>query len=416
MSSRSPQPYKTRSRRQRRRREWNEKQQSRTSSPAVVDRRRRRRLVRQQRQRRARRGARRRQGRQGRPAAGRRQRGGAAAPGRAGRPAGQRHRDADPHRRPAPADHQHHPRRCTSRKASSSRPAAAVLARRPRRPRQPRQGPGPGERDRATLADLERQYKRSQDLVAQNFIAKSAVDTLRPRSTRRAPRCRPTSPPRAPRSVSASYTAIRAPMAGRVGAINVYPGSLVQPATSLTTVTQLDPITVAFTVPEGQPAGPAGGAAARQGRRSQAMPGADRRRCSGTLSFVDNTVDPQPARSGQGRVRQPRHRRCGRASTSNTQVTVRTLKDAVVVPAAPSSPCPGHLRLRARQGPHGAPAPVQRLYASARCRRQRPEPAASRWSPRASRTCARAARCALEPARDRPATAASVAGTSPDKG
>jgi multidrug efflux pump subunit AcrA (membrane-fusion protein) len=33
-------------------------------------------------------------------------------------------------------------------------------------------------RDNATLADLERQYKRSQELFAQKFIAQSAVDSL----------------------------------------------------------------------------------------------------------------------------------------------------------------------------------------------------------------------------------------------
>lgn len=32
------------------------------------------------------------------------------------------------------------------------------------------------QKDEATMADLERQYRRSQDLVAQNFIAKSAAD------------------------------------------------------------------------------------------------------------------------------------------------------------------------------------------------------------------------------------------------
>ena len=34
-------------------------------------------------------------------------------------------------------------------------------------------------RDRAALADLERQYKRSQELFDQKFIARSALDTLR---------------------------------------------------------------------------------------------------------------------------------------------------------------------------------------------------------------------------------------------
>src|SRR5688572_7453326 len=32
------------------------------------------------------------------------------------------------------------------------------------------------QKDEATLADLERQYKRSQELVAQNFISRSAAD------------------------------------------------------------------------------------------------------------------------------------------------------------------------------------------------------------------------------------------------
>jgi len=35
------------------------------------------------------------------------------------------------------------------------------------------------ERDRAALADYERQYKRSMDLLAQKFIAQGAVDTLK---------------------------------------------------------------------------------------------------------------------------------------------------------------------------------------------------------------------------------------------
>ncbi|MGS0756690.1 efflux RND transporter periplasmic adaptor subunit, partial [Roseateles sp. GG27B] len=34
-------------------------------------------------------------------------------------------------------------------------------------------------RDRATLADFERQYQRAQDLRAQNFVAQSAVDSVR---------------------------------------------------------------------------------------------------------------------------------------------------------------------------------------------------------------------------------------------
>ena len=188
------------------------------------------------------------------------------------------------------------------------------------------------QRGRATLADLERQYKRSQDLVAQKFLAQSAVDTLRSQvEGARAALAANAAAVRASQ-VSASYSSIRAPMAGRVGAINVYPGSLVQPATSLTTVTQLDPIDVAFTLPESSLGSLL--AAQRAGKVSvEASTGvADAKPIMGELSFVDNTVD---ATSGTIRVKAQFGNGDGLlwpGQYVNTRVTVRTLKDAVVIP------------------------------------------------------------------------------------
>ena len=187
------------------------------------------------------------------------------------------------------------------------------------------------QRGRATLADLERQYKRSQDLVAQKFLAQSAVDTLRSQvEAARAALAASSAAVRASQ-VNASYTSIRAPMAGRVGAIDVYPGSLVQPATSLTTVTQLDPIDVAFTLPESSLGALL--AAQRAGKVAvEASTGADARPVTGELSFVDNTVDPT---SGTIRVKAQFGNADGLlwpGQYVNTRVTVRTIKDAVVIP------------------------------------------------------------------------------------
>ena len=188
------------------------------------------------------------------------------------------------------------------------------------------------QRGRATLADLERQYKRSQELVAQKFLAQSAVDTLRSQvEAARAALAASSAAVRASQ-VNASYTSIRAPMAGRVGAINVYPGSLVQPATSLTTVTQLDPIDVAFTLPESSLASLL--AAQRAGKVAvEASTGeADAKPVTGELSFVDNTVDPT---SGTIRVKAQFGNADGLlwpGQYVNTRVTVRTIKDAVVIP------------------------------------------------------------------------------------
>ncbi len=186
-------------------------------------------------------------------------------------------------------------------------------------------------RGKATLADLERQYKRSQELVAQKFLAQSAVDTLQSQvEAARAALAASTASVRAS-EVSASYTAIRAPMSGRVGAINIYPGSLVQPATSLTTITQLDPIDVAFTLPESSLGALL--AAQKQGKVAvEARSGSDAKPVTGELVFVDNTVDPS---SGTIRVKAQFGNADGLlwpGQYVNTRVTVRTIKDAVVIP------------------------------------------------------------------------------------
>lgn len=187
------------------------------------------------------------------------------------------------------------------------------------------------ERDRVSLADLERQYKRSQDLLAQKFFSQSAVDTLRAQvDGARATLQADIAAARAA-GVSTSYTAIRAPMSGRVGGIGVYPGSLVQPTTSLTTVTQLDPINVAFTLPESSL--PALLAAQKRGKvEVQALPGAGLAPVSGVLSFVDNTVDPTAGTIKVKAEFDNRETTLWPGQYVNTKVTVQTIKDAVVVP------------------------------------------------------------------------------------
>ena len=190
-------------------------------------------------------------------------------------------------------------------------------------------------RERAALADLERQYKRSEELFEQKFIARSALDTLRSQvEAARAGMGAGAATLQAER-VTASYSAIRAPLSGRVGAINVFPGSLVQPATALTSVTQLDPIDVAFTLPEAALADLL--AAQRSGAvavQASTGTGPDDKPVDGTLSFIDNTVDPKA-----GTIRVKARFDNGAAllwpgQYATARVTLRTLKDALVIPQA----------------------------------------------------------------------------------
>ncbi len=186
-------------------------------------------------------------------------------------------------------------------------------------------------RDRATLGDMERQHRRGLELLAQNFISQGAVDTLS--SQVDAARALLGVDQAALRSaqVDASYAQLRAPLSGRVGAINVYPGSLAQPTTMLTTITQLDPINVAFTLPErtlsallaSYKAGPVAVEATLAATDSPIV---------GALSFIDNTVDPQ---AGVIRVKASFDNATTRlwpGQYVNARLTLNTLKDVLVIP------------------------------------------------------------------------------------
>ncbi|HEX7867144.1 MAG TPA: efflux RND transporter periplasmic adaptor subunit [Variovorax sp.] len=188
------------------------------------------------------------------------------------------------------------------------------------------------QKDEATMADLERQYKRSQDLVAQNFIAKSAADaTLSQLEAQRAAVAADRAAVQSAQ-VALGYATLRAPIAGRIGAVNIYPGTLVQPTLSLVTVTQLDPIAVSFPVPEGNLQDLL--QAARSRSKVEAVVTGRKELLTGTLDFVDNPVDPQIGTVRAKAVFANADQSLWPGQFVGTRITVRMLNGATVVPAA----------------------------------------------------------------------------------
>ncbi|RYY62198.1 MAG: efflux RND transporter periplasmic adaptor subunit, partial [Comamonadaceae bacterium] len=188
------------------------------------------------------------------------------------------------------------------------------------------------QKDEATLADLERQYKRSQDLVAQNFIARSAADsTLSQLEAQKAAVAADRAAVQSAQ-VALGYSTLRAPIAGRIGAVNIYPGTLVQPTTTMVTVTQLDPIAVSFPVPEGHLQDLL--AAARDKTPVEALVTGRKAPLAGALNFVDNTVDPLIGTVRAKAVFDNADQALWPGQFVETRVIVRTLRDATVVPAA----------------------------------------------------------------------------------
>ena len=190
-------------------------------------------------------------------------------------------------------------------------------------------------KDRADLATAMRNLERQRELFGQKFISQAALDQAQNQvDTLRGQLAVDQAALEAVR-VTRGYTEIRAPFTGRTGAISVRAGSLVQPgptAPALVTVTQIDPIAVAFTLPEKElpPLQQALRAGAVQVSASpQSGDGAHR----GRVTFVDNAVDTA---TGTIRVKAEfdnRETRLWPGMYVNVEMSPRTLAGATVVPA-----------------------------------------------------------------------------------
>ena len=220
-------------------------------------------------------------------------------------------------------------------------------------------------KDQAALADAQRQLARSRDLFAQNFISQGAVDTNQTLvESQQAVVAADRAAIEAAR-VGLSYTRIVAPASGRAGAINVYVGSFVQPTgASLVTITQLDPIAVAFNLPQRNLGDALASLRAGGGKVTALLPeGAGT--VDGKLQFVDNAVDPG---SGTVRVKAEFANRADRlwpGAFVTVRLAVQTLKDASVIPqAAIIEGQRGKFVYVVDAASKAAPRPVAVVYAS----------------------------------------------------
>lgn len=185
------------------------------------------------------------------------------------------------------------------------------------------------QKDQAGMQDLERQLQRSTQLVAQKFITQSASDTLQSQVQAQRATLALGQASLQSAQVALDYTEIRAPFSGRVGAIPVFPGSLVQTSTSLTQIAQINPVNLNFTIAEEHLSAL---------RRAQAEgevvveTSIEGKQLRGKLSFIDNSVDPQ---AGVIRLKAEfpnQQELLWPGQYLNAKLTVSTIKNAVVVP------------------------------------------------------------------------------------
>jgi RND family efflux transporter MFP subunit len=188
------------------------------------------------------------------------------------------------------------------------------------------------QKDQAALADAQRQLERSRDLLRQQFVSQSAVDTSQTLvESQQAVMAVDEAAVEAAR-VALGYQRIVASGAGRVGAINVFAGSYVQPGGApLVTITQLDPIAVSFNLPQRNLGDALQGLRSGAGQVAAQLPDGGPVR-TGRLQFVDSAVD---GASGTVRVKavfDNADQTLWPGAYVNVRMRVGTLKDAIVVP------------------------------------------------------------------------------------
>jgi len=194
------------------------------------------------------------------------------------------------------------------------------------------------EKDKADLSNARRNLERNTDLFRQKFIAQAALDTAQNSVDTLAAQLGVDNAALESARVARAYDEIRAPFGGRTGTIGVREGSLVQPGSGaspgaiLLTVTQIDPISVSFTIPEREL--PALQSALRTGSVSVSVAPQDGSgKLAGKVTFVDNAVD---ATTGTIRVKAEFTNQGGRlwpGQYVNVDLAPRKLANATVVPA-----------------------------------------------------------------------------------
>lgn len=189
-------------------------------------------------------------------------------------------------------------------------------------------------KDQAVLADAQRQLARSRDLLAKNFVSQGALDTSQAQVDAQAANLVADKAALDAAQLALSYNMVRAPGAGRLGAVTVYPGTAVLAnQTTLVTITQLDPINISFSLPQRNLDAVLDGLKSGGIAVSAKLPESKAER-KGRLQFVDSVVD---AATGTVKVKarfDNPDAKLWPGAFVNTTLVSRTLKDAVVVPTA----------------------------------------------------------------------------------
>jgi multidrug efflux system membrane fusion protein len=194
--------------------------------------------------------------------------------------------------------------------------------------------------DQAQLANARLDLARYQKLVANNYTSAQQADTAKAQVAQFEALVQQDQAQIDTARTQLGYTTIVAPIDGRTGMRQVDPGNIIHAidATGMVVITQLEPISVLFTLPQqALPAvaqAMADGAAPVLALAQDATGGATRLLDTGTLTVLDNQVDSTTGTIKLKAVFPNARHRLWPGGFVSIRLRTGTAKDAVVVPAS----------------------------------------------------------------------------------
>ncbi|RIX49536.1 MAG: efflux RND transporter periplasmic adaptor subunit [Rhodocyclales bacterium GT-UBC] len=188
-------------------------------------------------------------------------------------------------------------------------------------------------KDQALLAKAQADVERYVTLKAKGFVSDEKVNEVRTNAAAAAATLKADQAAAELARLQLSYTTLKAPFAGVVGARLVFPGSAVKTNdTALAVVNRIKPLYVTFSIPEKHLQRLRGAISEGPIKVQVNLPGNKEASFEGTAKFIDNAVDPTTGTIQMKAVLDNRDEKLTPGQFLNVSMKLDQLNDAVLVP------------------------------------------------------------------------------------
>jgi multidrug efflux system membrane fusion protein len=189
-------------------------------------------------------------------------------------------------------------------------------------------------KDIAQAKNAEEQAKRYAILVQKDYVSRDQYDQLRANADALAAVADADRANVENARLQLSYCTIKSPINGRAGSVLINAGNIIKANDLvLTTINQIVPIYVSFSVPEQNLADIKKYTASRELKVEAIIPGDDKRPARGELTFIDNAVDRTTGTIRLKGTFENRDRRLWPGQFVDVVLTLTTEQNRVVVPS-----------------------------------------------------------------------------------